>query len=149
MLTQIWISLAQEAIALNQLYKSISPEMRYKCIAGQCITVAQAVDMIEVYESVMGTEGSKKKNVVRMTREEPENQPSLRSLERGLSEIQQSMKQVVERVEKLETIPQQKRGCFLCKSTDHFMRYCPMNKNQSTARGQSYRNTNKNMASSN
>jgi hypothetical protein len=37
-------TLAQEALALNQLYKSISLEMKSKCIDKECETVATAVD---------------------------------------------------------------------------------------------------------
>lgn len=38
---------AQEALALNQLYKYISLEMKCRCIDRNCLTIAQAVDIIE------------------------------------------------------------------------------------------------------
>ena len=45
-------TLAQEALALNQLYKSISLWMKRKCIDKECETVATAVDIIEKYKAI-------------------------------------------------------------------------------------------------
>jgi hypothetical protein len=45
-------TLAQEALALNQLYKSISLEMKSKCIDKECETVATAVDIVEKHEAI-------------------------------------------------------------------------------------------------
>ena len=45
---------AQEALALNQLYKSISLEMKCRCIDKNCKTVADAVEVIERYEAILG-----------------------------------------------------------------------------------------------
>lgn len=42
-------ALAQEALALNQLYKVISLDMKCRCIDKDCRTVAEAVDVIERY----------------------------------------------------------------------------------------------------
>lgn len=56
---------AQEALALNQLYKSISLEMKCRCIDRNCSTIAQAVDIIERYESILG-DGAERKRTVRM-----------------------------------------------------------------------------------
>ena len=54
-------SLAQEALALNQLYKIISLEMKCHCIDRDCRTVAEAVDIIERYEAIMGDYSDRKK----------------------------------------------------------------------------------------
>ena len=43
-------SVAQEALALYQLYKVISLEMKCRCIDKDCRTVSEAVDVIERYE---------------------------------------------------------------------------------------------------
>lgn len=56
---------AQEALALNQLYKSISLEMKCRCIDWNCSTIAQAVDIIERYESILG-DGAERRRAVRM-----------------------------------------------------------------------------------
>jgi hypothetical protein len=45
-------TLAQKALALNQLYKSIPLEMKSKCIDKECETVATAVDIIEKHEAI-------------------------------------------------------------------------------------------------
>ncbi|VDI71333.1 Hypothetical predicted protein [Mytilus galloprovincialis] len=57
-------SLAQEVLALNQLYKSIPIEMKCRCVDRECKTVADAVDIIERYEALLG-ESSQKKTSVR------------------------------------------------------------------------------------
>ena len=54
---------AQEALALNQLYKIISIEMKCRCIDKNCNSVAEAVEVIERYESIMGDGDKKKVNV--------------------------------------------------------------------------------------
>ena len=41
---------AKEMLALNQLYKSVSPELKYKCISKNCTSVTQDVSIIELYE---------------------------------------------------------------------------------------------------
>ncbi|KAK3596483.1 hypothetical protein CHS0354_032691 [Potamilus streckersoni] len=46
-------TVAQDAIALNQLYKAISLEMKYRCMDTECKLVAEADDVIERYEAVM------------------------------------------------------------------------------------------------
>ena len=45
-------TLAEETLALNQLYKSISLEMKSKCIDKECETVATAVYIIEKHEAI-------------------------------------------------------------------------------------------------
>jgi hypothetical protein len=53
-------TLAQEALALNQLYKSISLEMKSKCIDKECETVATAVDIVEKHEAIFELNDKKK-----------------------------------------------------------------------------------------
>ncbi|CAC5375367.1 unnamed protein product [Mytilus coruscus] len=76
---------AQEVLALNQLYKSVTPEVKYQCTNQGCRTVAGAVEVIERYEAIIGDGSEKKKGSVRMTTDthlgetsnfpqEPENQ---------------------------------------------------------------------------
>ena len=53
-------SIAQEALALNQLYKVISLEIKCRCIDKDCRTVSEAVDVIERYEAIMGDYSGRK-----------------------------------------------------------------------------------------
>ena len=58
-------TLAQEALALNQRYKSIPLEMKNKCIDKECETVATALDIIEKHEAIFELNDKKKPNIVR------------------------------------------------------------------------------------
>ena len=58
-------TLAQEALALDQLYKSISFEMKSKCIDKEFETVATAVDIIVKHEAIFELNDKKKPNIVR------------------------------------------------------------------------------------
>lgn len=122
-------SFAVEAIALNQLYKSVSPEMKYRCITADCKTVAKAVEMIELYEGVVEAETTKKRSVVRMTRgDSAEDSP--KPIESQLSEVVGSLRQVEKRLDRLErnnTLGAPTKTCYLCRSPNHFRRDCPMN----------------------
>jgi len=44
---------AQEVLALNQLYKSVTPEVKYQCTNRGSETVAEAVEVIEHYEAII------------------------------------------------------------------------------------------------
>ena len=44
----------QETLALNQLYKLISVEMKCRCFDSMCQNVYQAVEVIERYEAILG-----------------------------------------------------------------------------------------------
>ncbi|CAC5426210.1 Transposon Ty3-I Gag-Pol polyprotein [Mytilus coruscus] len=55
---------AQESLALNQLFEVITVEMKCRCIDKECQTIADAVDVIERYESILG-DGDKKKSTIR------------------------------------------------------------------------------------
>ncbi|KAH3810426.1 hypothetical protein DPMN_138818 [Dreissena polymorpha] len=46
---------SQERLALNQLYKQVSPDMQCRCINNGCRTITGAVNVIERYEAVLGT----------------------------------------------------------------------------------------------
>ncbi|KAK3579975.1 hypothetical protein CHS0354_000852 [Potamilus streckersoni] len=50
-------AVAQEAIALNQLYKTSSLEMKYRCMDRECKTVS------ETYEAVTGDNNARKSSV--------------------------------------------------------------------------------------
>ena len=54
-------SAAQESLALNQLYKVISLEMKCRFIDKDCRTVSEAVDVIERYVAIMRNYSDSKK----------------------------------------------------------------------------------------
>jgi hypothetical protein len=144
---------AQEALALNQLYKAITLEMKCRCIDRDCRTVADAVDVIERYEALVDETKEKRKPVTRM-----------------VSQGEESMQNILARIEYLEcsragvnaTYTNQSgyaatnhnqagnnprhanqygynsansrpgynargngRLCFICDSPEHFFRNCP------------------------
>lgn len=128
---------AQEALALNQLYKSISLEMKCRCMDRDCRSVAEAVDVIERYEAILEDPRDKKKSVRFTGPKEDRNQTS-----RGqLDEIMKQMKEISDRLSRLEQPQSQgretdskrspqknqrsSRRCFVCGSLDHFFRQCP------------------------
>lgn len=76
-------TLAQEALALNQLYKSISLEMKSKCIDKECETVATAVDIVEKHEAIFELNDKKKPSIVRQL---TANDYSLDNTDRNVSD---------------------------------------------------------------
>ena len=65
---------AREMLALNQLYKSVSPDLKYKCISENCTSVTKAVLIIETYEGILGEESSRRSLYVK-----PQQQTALSS----------------------------------------------------------------------
>ena len=60
---------AQEVLALNQLYKNISLEKKFRCIDKECHSVTEAVDLIERYEALLGESSDRKRGNVRQVME--------------------------------------------------------------------------------
>jgi len=123
---------AQERMALEQLYWSLSPELRFKCIERDCRTVEEAVGIVQMYEGIIGsacTENTVRKVTTSTSRNAPENREN--------EDLTTMMKQIMERIDKLETRPHrnyqsyqgyQRRECYKCKATDHLIRNCPLNR---------------------
>ena len=65
--------MAQERMALDQLYGSITPELRLRCIDRDCRTVDQAVEVIRTYEGIIGSNntGRGSQSQVRMVTTRP------------------------------------------------------------------------------
>ncbi|KAK3583617.1 hypothetical protein CHS0354_039439 [Potamilus streckersoni] len=135
-------SKAQESLALNQFYKILPIEMKCRCIDKNCETVADAVDVVERYEAILGDEYDKKKaNVRAVGSNEMEHQGSNDNGRIGA--MLQRIEKLLELLEKGSTpfknvkdwrnqiqnrhAPrnEKRRTCFVCNSPDHFFRNCP------------------------
>lgn len=138
-------SLAQEALALNQLYKIVSLEMKCRCIDRDCRTVAEAVDVIERYEAIMGDNSDRKRSNMRTIDSSPLNKVESSRLQQKPT-LETALERIEARLDRLErqnqfqqqTVPKQgvnaqkpaKRTCFTCSSPFHLYKNCPYN-NQS------------------
>ena len=136
--------LAQEALALNQLYKVVSLEMKCRCIDRDCTSVSEAVDVIERYEAIMGDNSDRKKSNMRTIDSSPVRRESHQQ-----SKLESTLERIEARLDRLEkhaqfnpkpapqqqTYPKQsgggqkptKRTCFTCSSPHHMYRNCPYN----------------------
>jgi len=125
---------AQEKLALNQLYKQIPVEMHCRCIDRGCSTIADAVNIIEQYEGVLGA------SPVHSSVRAVDDAHRSNTIEQQLSQIQARLDQIEHTA---RPVPQKKpyrslpsanaRLCFGCKSPDHFWRNCPNNVNSKQA----------------
>lgn len=136
---------AQEALALNQLYKAISLEMKCRCIDRDCKSASEAVEIIERYEAILGDGRDNKKFGLRAVSEvNPpkgmQNYTQSRSSASDNADIERALKQVTNRLEKLEKVngpntagpgrlDRGRRLCYQCSSTSHFVRDCPFRVN--------------------
>ncbi|CAG2192922.1 unnamed protein product [Mytilus edulis] len=137
---------AQEVLALNQLYKSVTPEVKYQCTNQACRTVAGAVEVIERYEAIIGDGSEKKKGSVRMTTDTHLGEASNFSQEPSENQFHDSINGLTRRISQLEGTKQnysnswqnnnnrrpqwgntnnRQAKCFICESTSHLCRYCP------------------------
>ncbi|MES9883154.1 MAG: hypothetical protein ABW185_20005 [Sedimenticola sp.] len=138
---------AQDMLGMQQLLKSTSPELRYRCITEECDTVEKAVEIIQTYEDLFGETAPKTaKSTVRMVQSKQSNRtdPDTKSSQR----IERSLEQLTDRIDRLERrqmdvyrqppppppnwngpIQGRRSGppvCYQCGSPDHFYRDCPM-----------------------
>lgn len=124
---------AQEMLALNQLYREVSPEMKYRCISSGCRSVAEAVEIIDTYESIVGDSLGKERRKMAVRRVDQHQQPSENFTDQESSSVLEVLNKLTERIAQLEGKLNQngnasKRGvCFLCQSADHYARECPKN----------------------
>lgn len=124
---------AQENLALNQLYKSINPELRFKCITENCRTMNQAVALVEMFEGVVESSNpNKKKGAVHMVTGQAEtsgqNETNTSNLETAVRELQDMVRQLMQ--SRGTNGPNQTpKRCYNCQSTQHFKRNCPFLRN--------------------
>ena len=130
---------AKEMLALNQLYKSVSPELKYKCISKNCTSVTQAVSIIELYEAIFGEDSAK--NLVRQATAEPDRNLQAKesfSYSRDDNNLQGILRQLQNCIEMLsrqcntqtrgDQGPRDRNGqrlCYICFSPRHLQRDCP------------------------
>ena len=92
---------AREMLALNQLYKSVSPDLKYKCISENCTSVTKAVSIIETYEGILGEESSKKKMIRQAAMDDSprhSNEPPT-NYTTGNDDLQSTLKQMQNSIE--------------------------------------------------
>ena len=92
---------AREMLALNQLYKSVSPDLKYKCISENCTSVTKAVSIIETYEGILGEESSKKKMIRQAATDDSprhSNQPPT-NYTMGNDDLQSTLRQLQNSIE--------------------------------------------------
>lgn len=141
-------ALAQEALSINQLYKSITLEMKCRCIDKDCQTIADAVEVIERYEAVLG-EGEKRKQAVRAIGDDKDIKRNNSGGSAGTiqPELTDTLKQIMTRLERLESGQtakfggrqnQNNRQCFICRAPDRFTRKCPMYQQKPDTRNRPY-----------
>ena len=130
---------AKEMLALNQLYKSVSPELKYKCISKNCTSVTQAVSIIELYEAILGEDSAK--NLVRQATAEPDRNLQAKesfSYNGDDNNFQGILRQLQNCIEMLsrqcntqtrgDQGPRDRNGqrlCYICFSPRHLQRDCP------------------------
>jgi hypothetical protein len=120
---------AQEAMALNQLYKSVTPELKCRCMDKDCKTIAEAVDVIERYESIMGKE-EEKKVPVRAATGQPDQGNNMTNIVTELSRVTGALDQFDRRLNRFEwqVGPNNDRRngvCYRCWTPGHFAWECP------------------------
>jgi hypothetical protein len=59
----------QHIFQSNQLYNSVSPDVKYQCTNQNCKTVSDAVEVFARYEAILGDTQEKTKSNVRMVNE--------------------------------------------------------------------------------
>ena len=95
---------AREMLGLNQLYKSVSPELKYKCISDNCTSVTKAVTIIEMYEGILGAETGKRKYVRQVSANHEDRQVSAGQVVNNtvdISALQGTIKQLQLCIERL------------------------------------------------
>ena len=136
---------AQEVLAINQLYKSVSPDVKYQCTNQNCKTVSDAVEVIERYEAILGDTQEKKKSTVRMVNEtiqegiqststENSYHDTLQTLTRRISELETKRPSPQDRqltqsgtISRFNNKPDRREiRCYLCGNIGHICRNCPI-----------------------
>ncbi|KAH3741471.1 hypothetical protein DPMN_048196 [Dreissena polymorpha] len=124
---------AHEMLALNQFYKSINPELKFKCISEGCQSVTQAVALVEMYESIVDG-GARREASLYMVENVPEQQvkvdKSSQPLEKAVQDLQECVRKLMMGQSTNNKPPyinarSGPRLCYNCQSPQHMIRDCP------------------------
>lgn len=128
---------AQEVLALNQLYKSVSPEIKYQC--KDCKTITEAVEIIERYEAIMSDPMDKRRPVRMMSQGNNEQDyETIQGLSRRMEKLetegtnknnsgfQRSDTRLKSNQEEKQHIRKNKGLCYICQSPNHYFSKCPI-----------------------
>ncbi|CAC5384657.1 unnamed protein product [Mytilus coruscus] len=108
--------------------------MKCRCIDKECQTIADAVGVIERYESILG-DGDKKKSTIRAVDPKViEGHMSERAYQSNLQALQDRIAKLEQGHGNRDTKRTNTFRCYSCNSPDHFMRNYPHKNNQSRAR---------------
>ena len=143
-------SKAQDVIALNQLYKLVSVDVKCRCIDRDCTTLQEAAAVIDRYEAIVGQSNGKpaKSNIRAIDTNgiEPDIATILQKLDSRLEVLEKATK--LENKQKDQDEPNKihkrnERRCFTCNSTQHLYKECP-NKRKNQYHGYSNNTRNNN-----
>lgn len=131
---------AQEVLALNQLYKSVPPEIKYQCTNQGCETVTDAVEIIERYEAIVGDSTERKRSTVRMVSDgsfqeqksmnvtdDPSMTDAINKLTRLVDRLDDRSSQASRGYSKPSQNSRNFRkpmACHFCGKTDHLIKNC-------------------------
>lgn len=140
---------AQETLALNQLYRELSPEMKYKCITGGCKTVSEAIEMIETYEGIVGEEMGKRRSTVRRLENQCVTEEDKQSAENSM--LQETLEQILKQLNRMDRTRNNRNSdqnksqpiCYLCHTPGHIRRDCPRNEQRKYNSGENTARSNK------
>ncbi|CAC5404805.1 unnamed protein product [Mytilus coruscus] len=121
---------AQESLELNQLFKVISVEMKCRCIDKECQTIADAVDVIERYESILGDVDKKKSTIRAVESKDIAGHMSEKDYQSNLQALQDRIAKLEQGHGNRDTKRAYTGRRYSCNSPDHFMRNCPHKNNQ-------------------
>jgi hypothetical protein len=124
---------AQERLALNQFYKSLTADMKCRCVDNNCTAVNDAVNVVERYESILGVQNIAPVRALDVSApqkaETEELKAMIKKLEAKLEKIERSCNSSTQQ-------PKNDKLCFGCNSSGHLWRNCPQNTNSRGNNGQ-------------
>ena len=118
---------AQEMLALEHFTKCLTPEMRCRLLDKDCRTIREGVELVERYEDVLGRANTCVKTVRAVT-DSQANKGTKEDRQESLRRIEAAIKSLEGRMDRIEMSTRRtgnKRYCYSCGSSDHFIRNCP------------------------
>ena len=115
----------QEYLAMDQLYKSIKPEIKLRCFDRNCKTLEDAIEVIETYEEMINNHKESRK--INSTHEKKDCQTESKNRNLKKKSYVDSKPLIEEKTHRRPTNKQHKRSkrCFICNLFGHFKRDCP------------------------